>query len=145
MHKTILKIEKVDKDLDFPGYAREKDSGFDVRSTIDYILVPGESKLIKIGIKIELPDGFEAQLRPRSGIAYKSVVTVLNSPGTIDKHFLDEIGVILINHGNNEFRIKRNDRIAQMVIAPVAYCDLVEVEEVGGDDRGGGFGHSGIE
>ncbi len=72
-------------------------------------------------------------------------MTVLNSPGTIDKHFLDEIGVILINHGNNEFRIKRNDRIAQMVIAPVAYCDLVEVEEVGGDDRGGGFGHSGIE
>lgn len=143
--KPVLKIERVDKDLPLPKYAIDDDSGMDLMSTINYTIVPGEVKLIPTGVKIEIQRGFEGQVRPRSGLALKNGITVLNTPGTIDSKYRGIVGVILCNHGNNFFEIKRGDRICQLVIAPVANCEIVEVESVNDTDRGdGGFGHTGV-
>ena len=110
----------------------------------DIILAPGDRYLIPTGLAIELPPGYEAQVRPRSGLAIKNGVTVLNSPGTIDSDYRGEIKVILINHGTEPFTINRGMRIAQMVIAPVIQAQLVLSEDLSDSERGaGGFGHSG--
>ena len=109
------------------------------------ILHPGERRLIPTGIAVSVPEGYEAQIRPRSGLALKDGVTLVNTPGTIDADYRGEIGVILINHGEKPFQVKRGDRIAQMVIVPVARAELEWVEDLDETSRsGGGFGHTGI-
>ena len=129
-----------------PAYETASSAGMDLRAFVDadVVLKPFERKLIPTGLYIELPDGFEAQIRPRSGLAIKSGITVLNSPGTIDADYRGEIKVILINLSNDDFTIKSGDRICQMVIAKHEKVDFVEVEEINETERGaGGFGHTG--
>jgi dUTP pyrophosphatase len=110
------------------------------------VIRPGEAELISTGIILELPEGTEAQVRPRSGLALRHSVTLLNSPGTIDEGYRGEIKVILINHGKVDFKVEKQMRIAQMVIAPVAKVNIIQVEEVSSSKRGeGGFGSSGIK
>ena len=129
-----------------PAYETASSAGMDLRAftDADIVLKPFERKLIPTGLYIELPDGFEAQIRPRSGLAIKRGITVLNSPGTIDADYRGEIKVILINLSNDDFTIKSGDRICQMVIAKHEKVDFVEVEEINETERGaGGFGHTG--
>ena len=131
-------------DLPLPSYATPGSAGMDLRSAEALALKPGARALVGTGIAIALPPNFEAQVRPRSGLAVKHGVTVLNSPGTIDADYRGEIKVPLINHGTEEFLIARGDRIAQMVVAPVTMAELVEVDALGDTVRGaGGFGSSG--
>ena len=130
--------------LDLPAYETSGAAGMDLRAAGDAVLQPGGRELIATGIAIALPDGYEAQVRPRSGLAVKHGITVLNSPGTIDNDYRGEVKVPLINHGDVEFIITRGDRIAQMVIAPVSRIAGDEVKDLGSTARGsGGFGSSG--
>jgi dUTP pyrophosphatase len=131
-------------DLPLPSYATSGSAGMDLRSAEALILQPQSRALVATGLAIALPPNFEAQVRPRSGLAVKHGVTVLNSPGTIDADYRGEIKVPLINHGTEPFEIKRGDRIAQMVVAPVVVAALVELQTLDSTDRGaGGFGSSG--
>jgi dUTP pyrophosphatase len=131
-------------DLDLPSYATPGSAGMDLRSAEILILKPGARALVATGIAIALPEDHEAQIRPRSGLAVKHGVTVLNAPGTIDTDYRGEIKVPLINLGYEDFVIARGDRIAQMVIARFATAELVEVESLDVTLRGlGGFGSSG--
>lgn len=140
-----LKIKKISEEAKLPEYAHDGDSGLDLFS-IDYVtILPSESKLIRTGIQIELPSNTEAQIRPRSGLALKNQITVLNSPGTIDEGYRGEIGVILINHGKNEFKVEKGMKIAQMVIKPTFKVSIKEVKELTYTIRGeGGFGSTGL-
>lgn len=141
-----LKVKLLNEDALLPIQANKGDAGLDLFSAEDKVIKPGEAQLISTGISIELPEGTEAQVRPRSGLALKNCVTVLNSPGTIDEGFRGEIKVILINHGKKEFRIEKRMRIAQMVIAPVPQVQITLVDELTISDRGeGGFGSSGLK
>lgn len=129
-----------------PAYETASSAGMDLRAFIDadVVLKPFERKLIPTGLYIELPDGYEAQIRPRSGLAIKSGITVLNSPGTIDADYRGEIKVILINLSQDDFTIKSGERICQMVIAKHEKAEFVEVNEISETERGaGGFGHTG--
>jgi dUTP pyrophosphatase len=133
-------------DLPAPARASAHAAGLDLRAALDeeLFLQPGERRLVPTGVAVAIPPGYEGQVRPRSGLALKHGVTVLNTPGTIDADYRGEIGVILINHGAESFAIRRGDRIAQLVIAPVPDCDLEPVAELPATDRGdGGFGSSG--
>jgi dUTP pyrophosphatase len=135
--------------LPLPAYESAGAAGMDLRAAIDetapVTLAPGKRALIPAGIRIALFRGFEAQVRPRSGLALKHGVTCLNAPGTIDADYRGEIGVILINHGHEPFTIERGMRIAQLVIAPVARCRWNEVKNLDDTPRGeGGFGSSGL-
>jgi len=135
------------EDIPLPQYMTEGASGMDLAANIaeNIYLEPGEFKVIPCGIQLELPRGFEAQVRPRSGLAAKYGVTVLNSPGTIDSDYRGEIKVILINHGKEKFEIKRGDRIAQLVISKVEQVEIVQNSHLGKTTRGeGGFGHTGV-
>ena len=134
--------------LPLPAYQSAHAAGLDLLAAVPenapLVLAPGKHAMVPTGLAIALPDGFEAQVRPRSGLAAKHGVTVLNSPGTIDADYRGEIQVILINHGSEPFAIKRGERIAQMVIAPVVQAKLVAVAELSTTDRGaGGFGSTG--
>ncbi len=132
--------------LALPDYATELSAGVDLLAAVeaDVVLQPGERKLIPSGIAIALPAGTEAQVRPRSGLALKHGVTVLNAPGTIDAEYRGEVGVILINHGDAPFTVTRGARIAQMVIAPVTQASWRSVESLEKSARGaGGFGSTG--
>ena len=132
--------------LDLPHYATEHAAGMDLRAAVAeaVVLSPGERALIPTGLAIALPEGFEAQVRPRSGLALKHGITVLNSPGTIDADYRGEVGVILVNHGQQAFPIQRGERIAQMVIAPVSRVGWQPAESLDDTARGaGGFGSSG--
>jgi dUTP pyrophosphatase len=136
------------KDLQLPSYHSEDAAGLDLVAALDaeadVVLEPGARALIPTGFALELPSGYEAQIRPRSGLALNFGVTVLNSPGTIDADYRGEIGVVLINLGNRPFEIKRGARIAQLVIAPVARVALVETDVLSDSARGiGGFGSTG--
>ena len=129
-----------------PAYETASSAGMDLRAFLDadVVLKPFERKLIPTGLYIELPDGYEAQIRPRSGLAIKSGITVLNSPGTIDADYRGEIKVIIINLSNQDFTIKSGERICQMVIAKHEKAEFIEVEEISETERGaGGFGHTG--
>ena len=142
-----LKIKRVDGDLPLPAYATENASGLDLLAAIkeDIVLKPSERILVPTGISIELPSGYEAQVRSRSGLAIKHGICCLNSPGTIDSDYRGEIKVILINLGSEPVTIKRSDRIAQLVIAPTVKATLHEVTNLSETRRGsGGFGHTGI-
>jgi len=132
--------------IDLPFYATTHAAGADLRAAVDadVIIQPGDSALIKTGFAMALPDNFEAQVRPRSGLALKFGISVLNTPGTIDADYRGEVGVILINHGKQAFTVSRGDRIAQMIIAPFVQADFEAVSELSETERGsGGFGSSG--
>ncbi len=131
-----------------PAYETPASAGVDLRADIDQsiVLKPLERVVVKTGLFIELPIGYEAQVRPRSGLAAKHGITVLNSPGTIDADYRGEIGVILVNLSNTDFEIKNGDRIAQMVIAKHERVRFTEVDELTGTTRGtGGFGSTGVQ
>ncbi|NCU17028.1 dUTP diphosphatase [Pallidibacillus pasinlerensis] len=141
-----LKVKLVHKDAKLPFYANPGDAGLDLYSVEDKVIQPGEAELVATGLAIELPEGTEAQVRPRSGLALKHAVTVLNSPGTIDEGYRGEIKVILINHGKEPFKVEKHMRIAQMVIAPVTRVAIIQVEGLSDTTRGeGGFGSSGVK
>jgi dUTP pyrophosphatase len=140
-----LKIKKVCEEALMPNYAHEGDAGLDLYAAKELILEPGERGMVKTGIQIELPKNTEAQIRPRSGLALKNGITTLNSPGTIDEGYRGEIGVILINHSNETFKVEVGMKIAQMVIKPVFKVDIIEVSELSESERNErGFGSSGI-
>ena len=143
-----MKIRIVNKSTNqLPHYATAASAGIDLRANLekDVVLKPLHRTLIPTGLFIELPVGYEAQVRPRSGLAIKKGVTVLNTPGTIDADYRGEIMVILINLSNEDFIIKHGERVAQMVIAAHEQAEWVEVDELTDTERGaGGFGHTGI-
>lgn len=140
-----LLIEKKNDDAIIPFKAHEGDAGMDLFSVDETSLKPMERKLIHTGIKIQLPKNTEAQIRPRSGLALKHGITVLNTPGTIDEGYRGEIGVILINLSNTEFKVERGMKIAQMVLKPTISMPVYEVTSLEGTDRGeGGFGSTGL-
>ena len=144
MNEIKVKFKKVHEKAQVPVYMRPNDCCCDLFSVEEVTIVPGQRKLIDTGIAIELPVGFEAQIRPRSGNAWKQGVTVLNAPGTIDSDYIGNIKVLLINHGTNYFKIEIGDRIAQMKFSPVYTGTFIEVDELGGTERGaGGFGSTG--
>lgn len=129
-----------------PAYASAAASGADVRAKLEtpLRLAPGSSALIPTGLSFEIPEGYEIQVRPRSGLALRHQVTVLNTPGTIDADYRGELGVILINHGSRDFVVEPGMRIAQLVVAPVVRARFVRAEALAGSARGsGGFGHTG--
>jgi dUTP pyrophosphatase len=131
-------------DLDMPKYAHTGDSGMDVMAAESAVLLPGQHKAIPCGFAIGIPEGFEAQVRPRGGLAAKSVIGIVNSPGTVDRGYTGEVMVILINHGTTSFKVERGMKIAQLVFAPVAYAILVPVTELDETARGDGrFGSTG--
>lgn len=144
--KTIKIVNKSHHPL--PKYSTASSAGMDLRANIEdqLILKPFQRALIPTGLFIALPEGYEAQVRPRSGLALKHGVTVLNTPGTIDADYRGEIGVILINLGQEEFIINDGERVAQMVVAKYEQAELVAVETLNETERGdGGFGHSGVK
>ena len=146
MKELLLKVQKVHKDAIIPNYAHIGDAGLDLFSIEEKLLKPGDSTLIKTGIKIELPEQTEAQIRPRSGLALKKGITVLNTPGTIDEGYRGEIGIILINHGKEDFLVEKHMKIAQMVVKPVWYVNVEEVKELSNTERAeGGFGSTGTK
>lgn len=129
-----------------PNYSTEHSAGMDLRANLetDIVLKPLQRALIPTGLFIELPEGYEAQIRPRSGLAYKHGITILNAPGTIDADYRGEIGVILVNLSSEEFAIKNGERICQMVIAKHEKAEWIETHTLQETERGaGGFGHTG--
>lgn len=143
--RPVLRTEDGGPELRVPTYATELAAGLDLSAAAEVELEPGAWAAIGTGFEIELPPGYEAQVRPRSGLAMKHGVTVLNAPGTIDADYRGEIRVLLINHGKKTYRIAPGDRIAQLVIAPVVHAAVAVVEELSSTPRGGGgFGHTGI-
>lgn len=149
MSAIKVKVKRLSKaaDLDLPRKASCGASGFDLVACVDgeMEIPPGGIKLVPTGLCVEIPRGHEAQVRPRSGLALKSGVTILNTPGTIDSDYRGEIGVIMVNLGGSPFKVKRGDRIAQMVFARVCDADLVETDDLEDSARGGGgFGHTGV-
>lgn len=148
MHTINVKIKRIRHDgtNPLPQYMTLHAAGMDLSACLneDLVLKPGARALVPTGIAIELPEGYEAQIRPRSGLALKHGVTLVNSPGTIDADYRGEIGVIIINHGAEPFIIKNQERIAQMVFAPFIRAIFEEAAELGDTQRGaGGFGHTG--
>ncbi|WP_026884389.1 dUTP diphosphatase [Clostridium akagii] len=140
-----LLIEKINEKAIIPFYAHSGDAGMDLFSVEKVLIAPGEIKLINTGIKLQLPLNTEAQVRPRSGLALKYGITVLNSPGTIDEGYRGEVAIILINHGKEPFIVEENMKIAQMVIKPTLNVEIEEVKELSKTDRGeGGFGSTGM-
>lgn len=141
---TIL-FKRVHADAVLPAYAHPGDAGLDLCACEAATLLPGERRLVRTGLVMELPSGTEAQLRPRSGLALKHGITLLNTPGTIDEGYRGELGVILINLGQEPFEVVPGMRIAQMVIAPVLRVAVEESETLGETCRGeGGFGSTGV-
>ena len=140
-----LKVVKLVDTAIIPHYEHQTDSGLDLVSIEEIDIPAGESRLVHTGISIELPPDTEAQIRPRSGLALKHQITVLNTPGTIDEGYRGEIGVILINHGKEPFTITQGMKIAQMVITPVVRVEVEQVNSLSSTSRGtGGFGSTGI-
>ena len=149
MKNLQLKILENGYGLPIPKYESEGAAGLDLLAAIseskNIIILPGKAEMIPTGIAIALPKGFEAQIRPRSGLAAKNGITILNSPGTIDSDYRGEISAMLINHSKVNFEIERGMRIAQMVIAPVVQFNLIKAETLDETKRGaGGFGSTGI-
>ena len=145
MSSVQVLITRLDPDLPLPRYAKGGDAGADIVSRIDITLAPGERALVPTGIAIALPDGYVALVHPRSGLAIKHGVTMVNAPGTVDAGYRGELQIILINHDRNEtVSFKRGDRIAQLVIQKVERAEFVEVHDLPGSGRGtGGFGSTG--
>lgn len=141
----MFKITKLRSDAILPQRAHPTDAGVDLHCVDDFTLLVGEHALITTGVAIEIPAGYEAQIRPRSGLALKHGVTVLNSPGTIDASYRGEIGVILKNLDNEPHSFRRGDKIAQMVVNKIELVDFIEVDALTKSDRGiNGFGSTGV-
>ncbi|MGD8627649.1 MAG: dUTP diphosphatase [bacterium] len=145
--KVRIRRHPHGKGLPLPTAGSPGSSGLDLLAAVEVSLdiAPGATELVPTGLSVEVPEGHEAQVRPRSGLALKHGITVLNTPGTIDSDYRGEVGVILINHGRETFTVRRGDRIAQLVFAAVCEAELEEAEELGNTTRGeGGFGHTGM-
>ena len=139
-------IKKLSPEVKSPSYKTNGASGMDLIAFVKkpIKILPGQTNLVPTGISIAIPEGYEMQIRPRSGLAAKNQITVLNTPGTIDSDYRGELKIILINHGKKEFIINNNDRVAQMVLTPVSKIELREVEMLTNTNRGkGGFGSTG--
>ena len=137
-------FKKIDPEAKLPSYAHPGDAGMDVCSVEDAVIPPGARRLVKTGLVLVLPPDAEAQVRPRSGLALKHGVTVLNTPGTIDSGYRGEVGVILANFGAEPYRVEKGARIAQIVVAPVVQAEIAETDDAGDTERGaGGFGSTG--
>lgn len=146
MDHPVIKIKREPHGagIELPAYQTEGAAGMDIRSAEELVLQPGETRLVATGLAMEIEPGFEVQVRPRSGLAAKHGITLLNSPGTIDCDFRGEVKVIMTNLGSAPFAIARGDRIAQLVVARVERASLMEVVVLGETPRGsGGFGHTG--
>ena len=149
MRKIDLLIKRISEsysDVPLPKYATEGSSGMDVRAAIEkqIVLPSGKVALVATNLSIEIPIGYEIQVRPRSGLAAKNGIGVLNSPGTIDSDYRGEVKIILFNFGSEDFVISRGDRIAQLIIAEVIQAKVVESDNLNNSERGeGGFGHTG--
>ncbi|GMV99345.1 MAG: deoxyuridine 5'-triphosphate nucleotidohydrolase [Candidatus Hydrogenedentota bacterium] len=149
IHAVRVEIARLagTEDIPLPQYETEHAAGMDLRAAVTepLTLQPGERTLVPTGLRIALPEGYEAQVRPRSGLAIKFGISLLNSPGTIDADYRGEIRVILANLGQEPFTIRRGDRIAQMIVAPVTKVEWAQVETLSETARGtGGFGHTGV-
>jgi dUTP pyrophosphatase len=142
----VIEIKQIDKDLPVPRYAYEHDAGLDLHSSIDVSLNPGERKLVPTGVAVAIPEGYAGFVQPRSGLAAKHGISIVNTPGLIDSHYRGEIRVILINlDRGGVFEVRRGDKIAQLVIQKIESVDLKVVEELDETARGaGGFGSSGV-
>ena len=143
---TEILIKKLSKKAILPKYETDGSSGLDLAACLDndIEIKPGRSEIIPTGLAIAIPKNFEIQIRPRSGLAAKNSISVLNTPGTIDSDYRGEIKIILFNHGKNDFLINNKDRIAQMILTPVIKMELQEADELPGTVRGeGGFGSTG--
>lgn len=148
--KPELLIKKLPHfgDLPLPAYETEMAAGMDIRAALpaDIVIAPGMRRLVPTGLQMAIPFGYEAQIRPRSGLAIRHGITMLNSPGTIDADYRGEVKVIVINHGHEDFIIRHGDRIAQMVVTPVTQVRPLNVDELPESTRGhGGFGSTGVE
>ena len=153
MNQTVRihRTESSDTEISLPAYETDGSAGMDIRANFPFgmrdegiILAVGARALVPTGMKFEIPLGFEVQIRPRSGLALKHGVTLVNAPGTIDSDYRGEVGMILINLGNEPFRITHGERVAQMVFAQVARCEITEVTSLTSTERGaGGFGSTG--
>lgn len=149
MDRINIKIRRIkdSEDIPLPDYESEGSSGMDIRAAVKepVPLMPGDIRLIPTGLAVSVPPGYEAQIRPRSGLALSYGIGMVNSPGTIDSDYRGEIGIVMINWGSESFLVKRGDRIAQMIISRVYRADLEEVEDLDVTPRGkGGFGHTGV-
>lgn len=144
--ESVVRIEliRTDPTLPLPAYVREGDAGLDLPAAAGVMLPPGGRHLVPTGLRVAIPSGYAGLVLPRSGLALRAGVTVLNAPGLIDSGYRGEVGVLLVNHGTEPARIEKGDRIAQLVIQPVARAGLVEVAELAPSERGaGGFGSTG--
>ena len=143
---STLRVRRLRPGAILPRYMSETAAGLDLCACLEapLVLAPGERALVPTGIAVEIPAGHEGQVRPRSGLAIRHGVTLLNTPGTVDADYRGEVGVILVNLGQQPHRVQPGDRIAQLIVAPVERVEVVEVEALAGTTRGaGGFGHTG--
>ena len=139
-----LLVKRLDPGARLPARAHPGDAGLDLFAAADVEVPAGETRLVGTGLAIELPPGTEGQIRPRSGLALRHAVTVLNAPGTIDAGYRGEVGVVLVNHGRRTFRVRRGMKVAQLVVAPVVEVEVVETASLSETARsGGGFGSTG--
>jgi len=148
MTTILFKRLPGNDDLPLPAYETEGSAGMDLRACVEKpdVITPGSIKLIPTGLAISIPKGYEGQIRPRSGLALKNGISLVNSPGTVDSDYRGEIGIIMINLGKEEFKVKRGDRIAQLVISKIYQFDIKREKKLDSTKRGeGGFGHSGLE
>ena len=140
----MVKFRTIDPAAILPSYAHPGDAGMDIRSVEDLTIAPGDRALVHTGLVMVLPPGYEAQVRPRSGLALKNGITVLNSPGTIDEGYRGEVGVILANFGKEPFKVEKGSKIAQVVVAPCTRAEIVATDDIDDTERGtGGFGSTG--
>jgi dUTP pyrophosphatase len=140
-----IRVKRLNPDAEIPKAAKKGDVAFDLYSVIDYEIKPGERYAVPTGIAVEIPIGYEGQVRPRSGLALKDGITVLNTPGTIDSGYRGEVKTIMINQGDISFQITKGMRISQLAIRPVPEVTFIEVDKLSGTDRGeGGFGSTGV-
>ncbi|MBT7705911.1 dUTP diphosphatase [archaeon] len=146
MNQVKIKIKKLIPEAIIPNYSHDGDAGMDVYSTINFILKSRHRTAIPTGLSMEIPKGYEVQVRPKSGLAIKFGVTVLNTPGTIDSGYRGEVKVILVNHSSEDYEIKKGEKIAQIVLAKYETAQIVEAEDLSGTARGeGGFGSTGLK
>jgi dUTP pyrophosphatase len=144
MQVVQVEVVRQDPELALPAYAREGDAGLDLLAAAPVTLAPGARQLVPTGLRVAIPEGFAGLVLPRSGLALRTGVTVLNAPGLIDSGYRGEVGVLLVNHGSEPVTVRRGERIAQLVIQPVARAVLVEVRGLEASQRGaGGFGSTG--
>ncbi|MFA6022534.1 MAG: dUTP diphosphatase [Candidatus Pacearchaeota archaeon] len=141
-----IKIKLLKENAIIPSYAKEGDAGMDLFSTEKYLVKKGERVLVSTGLAVEIPIGYEMQVRPRSGLALKKGISIVNTPGTVDSGYRGEIGIIIINHGEEDFEINSGDKIAQAVLNKIETAEVELVEELSESERGaGGFGSTGVK